>query len=284
MFFSILIPTRDRPKLLNRCLESIGLLDFPRDAFEVIVIDDGSRPPVDDIVARHAAAIPVRLLQQGGHGPARARNLGLAEARGRYILFTDDDCRLHPGCLRAYQRAFEVDPTAAWGGHIQPDEANPIFGDASQLLVTYLYRYLDNRVPLVCSNNMAIPRQPLLELGGFDESFPLAAAEDRDLCDRWVQRHPLRHAPEAIVIHYQRLSFLGFLRQQFRYGRGSFQFNKRREQRGSQSLGPAPLSFYSRMLLFPWRASKVPVAALHTVLIALSQAANLAGFVYEWAR
>ena len=49
-FFSIIIPTYNRPQILAGCLEAIALLEYPRDRFEVIVVDDGSENPLDSIV------------------------------------------------------------------------------------------------------------------------------------------------------------------------------------------------------------------------------------------
>ena len=281
MLFSIIIPTRDRVDALDRCLASLAALEFSPDQFEVLVVDDGSHRPVDEVVARYGEHLPVRMLVQQNRGPAAARNLGLKNARGRYVVFTDDDCRADAQWLRAYLEAFAEQPESAWGGEILPAPENSLAGVAAQLLVTYLYEYPVAHLRFFCTNNLAFPREALAGLGGFDEHFPLAAAEDRDLCARWGTRYPLAYAPAARVYHRQELTFLGFLQQQFRYGRGAFHFQVRRRQREEEPLRVEPLHFYARLLAYPWRSEDSPRAAALTMLLALSQLANFCGYSYE---
>lgn len=281
MFFSVIIPTRDRPELLEFCLVALNAQTFSKDRFEVIVVDDGSSVPIGPVVERHSRTLPIRLLRQQNRGPAAARNQGLHAAAGTYVVFTDDDCRPEPEWLSAYEAAFAQAPGAGLGGEVKPAPENGICGNTSQLLVSYLYNHNDTRTPFFCTNNVAFPRQLLLDLGGFDETFPLAAAEDRDICSRWNQRHPLRHAPAAAVLHRQALDFRGYVRQHFRYGRGAYQFHTRRKLRGDRGIRVESIRFYSRMLLFPWNVYPAGVAALQSSLLVLAQVANVAGYVYE---
>lgn len=76
---------------------------------------------------------------------------------------------------------------------------------------------------------MAFGRRAFLELGGFDESFSLPAAEDRDFCSRWrAGGRPMTYAPDAVIRHFHRLTPASFLRQHFHYGRGAYWFRKKR--------------------------------------------------------
>jgi len=77
--FSIVIPTYNRPKQLASCLQAIEGLTYPRDRFEVIVVDDGSRTPLDSIVNKFSDRVAVRLILQSNAGPASARNRGAAD-------------------------------------------------------------------------------------------------------------------------------------------------------------------------------------------------------------
>lgn len=107
--FSVIIPTRGRPELFSRALDSVLAQDF--DELEVIVVDDGSDSASRERLAQLVAArARVRLLQlpqrPKGHGPAFARNVGAAEARGSYLCFLDDDdLWIDPGHLRRAQAA-----------------------------------------------------------------------------------------------------------------------------------------------------------------------------------
>jgi GT2 family glycosyltransferase len=263
--FSIVIPTRNRPDRLRRCLAAIEQLRYPKDRYEVVVIPDDSDPPL---------------------GPAKARNLGMKRAVGEYVVFTDDDCRPAPDWLQAFDQAIASDPAAAFGGAVVDDGTNGLFASTSQLLITYLYEYQHGhpeRKRFYCTNNVVFPRQPLIDAGGFDERFRLAAAEDRDLCSRWSELYPLRFAEEAIVYHDQQIDLLSFWRQQFRYGRGAFHYSKSLRERGQSGVRVEPIAFYVGMLSFPFRQVGSLRGLLASALIGVSQFANAAGFLNEKA-
>ena len=90
--FSVVIPTYNRPSQLRECLEALADQDYPRTAFEVIVVDDGSTESLRGIDDLFRAKLPLVFLRQQNAGPASARNTGAQHAKGRYIAFTDDDC------------------------------------------------------------------------------------------------------------------------------------------------------------------------------------------------
>jgi glycosyltransferase involved in cell wall biosynthesis len=283
MRFTIIIPTRNRPRRLDRCLESIAALDTPKTAFDVIVVDDGSEPPPTEVLARHAALLPLQSLRREGNGPAAARNAALRIAQGDYVVFTDDDCAPLPGWLSAFEQAARQHPAAALGGRIVDAPENGLFGRASQLLVSFLYEYAEATTgpAFFCSNNLAFPRQMLVDLGGFDESFPLPAAEDRDICARWLRHGELCFVPDAVIEHRQDLSFRTFWRQQYRYGQGAFHYWQRRQDEGLAGNRLESWRFYSRMLSYPFGRMPLPAAMASSCLLALSQCAVAAGYFLE---
>lgn len=262
-------------------MHALENLNFPANQFEVLIIDDGSDPPISAQISNLESRLSIQIFRQNNRGPAAARNLGLQHAKADFVVFTDDDCRPHPQWLTAYKTAFDLTPEIGLGGRIQAAEENRIYGNASQLLISYLYEHPLSGPAFFCSNNVAFPLRKLIGIGGFDEHFPLAAAEDRDLCDRWANLFPLAHLPEASVIHTQNLSFIGFLRQHFRYGRGAFHFQSRRAKRGQSRLNVEPFTFYANLLLYPWKSQKPWTAAATSLLLGLSQLATSIGFFYE---
>jgi GT2 family glycosyltransferase len=248
------------------------------------VVDDGSDPPLDSVIARHSAQLPLRCLQQPGLGPARARNAALQQALGEYVVFTDNDCAPDPNWLKAFDEAFSRSPAAAFGGRIVDDPENGIVGAASQILVTFLYdeaQASPGGLRFFCSNNLALPREALLRLGGFDTSFPLAAGEDRDLCARWLQHGEMQFVSTAIVYHRQMLTLRSFWAQHSRYGRGAYQFWLRRRSEGHPGNRVEPLGFYLRMLSYPFSRAPFPKAAAMSALLGLSQLATAAGYFAE---
>ena len=279
-FFSIVIPTHNRPAQLKDCLRSISRLDYPRDRFDVVVVDDRSEVTPSETIDHFRHLIDVVLLKNQKAGPAAARNAGAARAKGQFLAFTDDDCLPQPLWLRAFADCLRLYPDAAVGGHtINALEAN-IHSTASQLLVDYIYSYYnaDQRgAQFFTSNNFTVPREAFFEIGGFDDSFPLAAAEDRDFCDRWRQHGGrLRNAPKAAMAHAHPLTFRGFIRQHFNYGRGAFHFHRLRKNRSQEKVQIEPASFYYNLLKSGLKEENRAVRL--TGLLFLSQIANAAGF------
>src|SRR6476620_6638293 len=88
-FRSVIIPTYDRPTQLFKCLCTFAAQDYPRDRFEVVVVDDGSVAQVNDPIASLRHQLDITLLTQPHSGPASARNYGAAHAKGTYLAFTD---------------------------------------------------------------------------------------------------------------------------------------------------------------------------------------------------
>ncbi len=124
-----------------------------------------------------------------------------------------------------------------------------------------------------------------LEIGGFDPSFPLAAAEDRDLCDRWREKGwPMRHVPAARIGHAHDLNLGAFMRQHFNYGRGAYLFHSRRAARSGEPIRMEPPGFYAGLAAFPFTRyggrHRLSVAAL----VLVSQVANAVGFFVERRR
>ncbi|MCP5099867.1 MAG: glycosyltransferase family 2 protein, partial [Chloroflexi bacterium] len=130
--FSIIIPTYNRPQQLERCLNAIAQLDYPTDQFEVIVVDDGGKRPLTPIVERITQPIQIRLITQANQGPATARNRGAAEANGRYLAFTDDDCMLDVNWLTALATQFEQTPSALIGGRTINALPQNMYAETSQ--------------------------------------------------------------------------------------------------------------------------------------------------------
>jgi glycosyltransferase involved in cell wall biosynthesis len=284
---SIVVPTHGRRRQLARCLSALSDLDFPRERFEVIVVDDGSPEPLDQVVAPFRERIELRLLRCERAGPAAARNRGAQAARGVLLAFTDDDCLPERDWLRAL--AAEVNGAdAAVGGRTLNAVPDDLCSTASQAIVDWAYAFYNERPEgprFFASNNLAVPRGLFLELGGFDTSF--TTSEDRELCDRWRHRGlPLVYAVDARVGHASEQSLVEFARRHFWYGRGAYRYHALRRRRRSGSLA-GDLSFYAQL---PRRAARLVAgagprrAAGLGGLLVLWQLANAAGFFWEGAR
>ena len=287
--FSIVIPTYNRQMQLARCLASLAELNYPREQFEVIVVNDDETTTLAKLADEFRLKLNLTLLTQPHAGPAQARNTGARAARYEFLAFTDDDCAAAPDWLTRLVAALAHNPGALVGGHTVNALPLNSYSAASQLLIDYIYGYYNAQpeaARFVASNNIALSLNDFLEVGGFDTSFPRAAAEDREFCDRW--RHTGRaivYAPDAIIYHAHALNARKYLRQHLNYGRGAYHFHRihaRREREGK--IRVEPLSFYLDLIRAPvkqahgWHRLK-----LSTLLFA-SQAANTAGYALERLR
>ncbi|HKP15860.1 MAG TPA: glycosyltransferase [Gemmatimonadaceae bacterium] len=283
--FSVVVPTYQRPASLARCLDALVAQTLDRARFEVIVVDDGSAEPPRGIVASVAASIDVRLIEQANAGPATARNAGAQASRGAYIVFTDDDCRPDPGWLSAIDGEAVRHPGCAIGGRIVNALDDGLYSTASQLLVEFLYEYFNvdgSEGRFFITSNLALPRESFHRIGGFDVTFPLAAAEDRDLCERWREAGlAMLYSADAIVHHAHELKLRSFCRQHFNYGRGAFHLHRARARRGEQPLRVEPPRFYLQLVGYPFSRGGGWHAVALSALMALSQGAYVSGYLSE---
>jgi glycosyltransferase involved in cell wall biosynthesis len=277
------IPTRNRPAQLGECLTSLAAQTFPRSDFEVIVVDDGSTQPLDGVIASFASRLQLRVIRQIQQGPAAARNRGIAEAGGRVVAFTDDDCRAAPDWLSELARYFQSPGERLVGGQVQNAlEKNP-FARTSQLIhdLAYAHHNANGSARFFATNNLAATRTGLVRLGAFDAAFAIAS-EDRDLCARWHENgYELMFAPQAIDSHAHHLTLRRFWVQHFRYGRGAWRFHSALRQRGHGRFA-RDLGFHAQFL----RRAGAPLKARGNVvsvalLLGVWQVANLAGFIFE---
>ena len=284
--FSVVVPTYNRRDALRACLHALTRQQYSRDAFEVIIIDDGGSDSLKDLEQSFDGKLRLRFQSQQRSGPATARNLGALIAKGEYLAFTDDDCEPSPDWLENLHQKLVAHPNALIGGRVVNALPGNACAAASQQLIDYLYlSYTQNGTPrFFASNNFALSGRAFKHAGGFDESFPLPAAEDRDFCARWTRSGgAMVYAPAALVHHAHALDVPGFVEQHFRYGRGAYHFRKRTVSRGYQASRLEPLSFYRDLLAYPLQSAMPTGIGCFRVslLFLLSQIANAAGFFRE---
>ena len=284
--FSIIIPTYSRSAELANCLEALACQRLPTDSFEVVVVDDGSPAPLDAVAQRFRDRLDITLLAVSHGGPAAARNQGAERATGRFLAFTDDDCRPAPDWLQALKAYCTSLPDQMIGGRTLNALENNPYTATSQLIIDTAYgRYNASGVGearFFASNNMALMADRFRAVDGFNRSF--TTSEDRELCDRWL-RHGYRmtYAPTAIVYHAHSLSLHGLWRQHFGYGRGAWRFHRMRKQCGGGPLRP-DREFYQRLAMAPFAQKPGRRTMIMAGLILTAQIANCAGFFCEAIR
>lgn len=211
---SIVVPVLNGATTLPACLASLRRLDYPSDQLEVIVVDNGS---TDDTAALLAREHWIRTEAEPVRGPAAARNRGWRAARGDVIAFTDADCTVDPGWLRALVAPLADRDVGIAGGAILPIEpATPIQRFGAQLH-DHQSAIETCRPAYAITMNWASRRELLNTVGGFDPRF--LRCEDVDLAYR-VQQSGYRvvYTAEAIVYHRNEATLRGLFEEGFLHG------------------------------------------------------------------
>jgi glycosyltransferase involved in cell wall biosynthesis len=196
---SVVIPTHDRPDLLERAILS-ALAQTHRE-LECIVIDDASSPPTGRLLERLARADKrMRCFRHDWpRGASAARNTGLAASRGRYVAFLDDDDYWLPGKLERQLTLLDDSPPSVglvycWFDYRIGDKIVP---GRSPRLEGRIFGQLLEHQPLGNSSTLLLPRAVCEEIGGFD--VDLGRGDDGDFIRRVGLHYEIRYVPEVLV-------------------------------------------------------------------------------------
>lgn len=199
---SLILATYGRAEVLERLIASLCRQTLPD--FEVIVADQNPDDRVDAIIAPLVAAGRLGShIRMAEPNLSRARNAGLAAARGRIVGFPDDDCWYEPDTLARVAGRFRAEAALA-GIAARWAEAPPEPGDAEPVISRAAMRRF--RGGNVASITLFLNAEAVRAAGGFDERIGVGrwfgAGEETDLVLSLVERDLLlRHAPEAVVHH-----------------------------------------------------------------------------------
>lgn len=210
MDVTIVIPTYNRSAAVLETLNILSVIDYPHDAWEVVIVDDGSTDDTETSVREwlEHKSFQAQYLRQENAGAAAARNRGAWAARGEVLIFIDNDILVQPDFIQQHLRALKENP-ACWimGRVIHPPELRQTpFGRFRDDFHESFYRNCLHdclsETQGMTGQNVSIPKSDFLSLGGFDESYPGASCEDWELAMRARQRgtRVLFH-PGICVLH-----------------------------------------------------------------------------------
>jgi GT2 family glycosyltransferase len=223
MDLSVVIPTYNRRASLTRTLDGLRNQTLPRERYEVIVVDDGSRDGTWELLAQSDGIRAFRQSQNAG--PAAARNVGVRNARGTWVLFLGDDTIPARDCLEVHLQAHGLTPLeqlAILGG-VEWWEGSPVTplmrylttGGTVQHFSFHAIRDPEN-VPFgfFFTANLSIGREFLCRNGLFDEEFRYAYGEDTELAYRLTARGlRIAYRPDARVAHDHPTTYAGATRR-----------------------------------------------------------------------
>jgi glycosyltransferase involved in cell wall biosynthesis len=196
---SVIIPHLNQPEELRCCLQSLSAQTIGRDAFEVIVVDNGSA----ELPHIEAQDFQIRLLQEMEPGPGAARNRGAAEAAGDMLAFIDADCRAHPGWLEVAVHEMEAAPPATvLGGDVQiwRDNRSAFSAlEAYESVFAYRFQLYIEKHGFCGTGNLVVKRKDFYGIGPFKG---IQFAEDIEW-GRSVRAagYQFRYVPRMIAYH-----------------------------------------------------------------------------------
>lgn len=202
---SVIVPSRDRRDMLERCLGALAAQEGDAAEFEVVVVDDGSSDGTGELLAGIETPFRLRSLRLESAGPSIARNAGAEAAGGRVCAFLDDDCVAAPGFVAAHLAAHRDEERLVGIGRLSqrpPTRADWYARAFARGWEDHYARMKDKPANWsdCYSGNFSAPRADLLELGGF--ATDVAVGEDIELGFRLQQRGcELRYLPAAAAVH-----------------------------------------------------------------------------------
>jgi len=253
---SAIVPAHGRPEATRACVESLLAQHYPAELLEVIVVDDASNPPL----APALAGLPIRLLRQEENtGQSAARNRAAELARGEVLAFLDNDCVAAPDWLRTLVAALDEPGVEIAGGRVlAPPPEGPVAAFEavrSPLDMGPVSGAVGPGEPIsyMPSCNLAIRRNLLLRIGGFDPAMRLG--EDVDLIWRALATGAqARYVAEGAVVHHHRVRLGALLRRRADYASSEADLQRRHPAgRRTMALPRVTLALLAALVL-AWSA------------------------------
>lgn len=229
---SVIVPVYNQAEYLAKCLDALAEQTLQRSSYEVIVIDNGSTEPPEELVAKYGFA---RFGQESRPGSYAARNRGLEMARGEILAFTDADCLPHPQWLEAAVAALDgAVPTDVVAGRIDvmaEDPARPSITELYDIAIRF-----DQRLRVKASNgvvtaNMVTRRAVFDTIGPFDQTL-MSGADAEWSALAAEHGYQVRYVETAVVSHPARKSLKTVLTQTRRIAQGRFDIHAAKNRWG----------------------------------------------------
>jgi len=204
---SVIVPVYNGEATIRTCLEALLAQDWPRDALELIVVDNRSTDATRAMVAEYAVHLVEEREVQSSYA---ARNRGVADSHGRILAFTDADCVPDRGWVRALATALGPDGVGIAAGPIEAWRAERLVERYQAIRALRADRAFGHPVlPFAQTANAACPRAVFDSVGGFDAACRFGG--DLDFCWRVQLLTGMRlvYEPGALVRHRHRTTWRG---------------------------------------------------------------------------
>jgi GT2 family glycosyltransferase len=233
---SVIIPTYNRAPLLERSLQSLTEQTLPRDAFEVVVVDDGSSDWTQSVCTKLADQLPLRYLRIENSGISAAKNLGVFAAQAPLLLFFDDDDVADPGLLQAHLQAHRKHPDeqvavlgyTTWDPELEVAPIMEYVTEIGQQLFSYKNLEDGQRLDYTYfwGGRSSCKRSLLITFGSFDQE--MSGIEDMELGFRLAKQGlTVIHTQAAKSYMVRPVSFDQFAERCLKRGHALWRFSQR---------------------------------------------------------
>lgn len=237
-FVSVIIPTKNEENAISACIESLEKSDYPKDKFELIVIDGGSVDKTVNIVKKLQKKYKnIRLVCADGANTSVGRNIGIKSASGDIIINFSGHTLAEKNFIRALSTKLQYSENSVAGvgckDKIPMDQSSSIAQyieciTSTKLGGSMMHQHMEfHGEQFVDSVSFTAYRREIFEKVGFFDS-DLPSGDDAELNSRIRKAgYKLLYTPVTCVYRYRREKLKDFFWQMFNYGRSRMQINKR---------------------------------------------------------
>ncbi len=230
IFVSVIVPVYNAQNNIDLCIRSLLEQDYPKDRYEVIIVDNNSKDKTKEIINKYDVKY---VLEDGIQSSYAARNKGIKEAVGGILAFTDSDCIADQNWIEKGVRAFHDDKIGGIGGKV-----------CSYMPKNYIERYqakkdvmgqeklltqdkIEKKLGKITTCNAFYRRKVFNIIGLFEPTIISGGDHDLSLRMQTQTDYSIAYNSEAIVYHKHRTSLKDFWKQYYKYGLGRIFLAKR---------------------------------------------------------
>jgi len=289
---SIIIPVLNNERTIRDCLEAILDQGYPRENYEIIIVDNGSTDNSVDIIKEYSVKL---LFEKRAHNSYMARNIGIKHAAGDVIVFLDADCIPRENWLMNLTAPFTNIDIGVVAGEV--------FGTEPTNLIQGFYSYIDflnqenkveDSIRALGAGNIALRKEIFSLVGLFDENFRWGGDNDFGLRLQKETNYKIMFSRDASVEHCHRHSFKGLFKQAFTYGLGKGRFRIKHADPSQFNKGTSVcvniivlIRFIVGIIFIPfrsftiWRSGRTIVESIaYPILDKLFMMTEQAGIIY----
>jgi cellulose synthase/poly-beta-1,6-N-acetylglucosamine synthase-like glycosyltransferase len=288
-YVSIVIPTYNRGAKLSRCLDSLFNQTYPKDRYEVIIINDGSKDNTEEVLRDYEKKASCGFIwdTQKNQGIAVATNTGISRSKGEFICFTGDDCIPENNWIEQLITGFDNDLIGAVGGKVVSYQTNtPIQQFIEDAHVLDQETFIKRNT--LITGSAAYRKQVLVDIKGFDNF--LIACVDLDISIKTqILGYKLKYIPDAVVYHDHPATVKGLFAQQYRNGKGYVQLHRKFGRKYNLAYVTFVYGYqiFIKLLCFPLTlfsaliSKKEKYYVLQPLFYPLSESAMILGIISE---